>query len=215
MPRAFVVGNGPSLAQTPLEKMIGEVCFAVTDVHLIYDRTDWRPTHYVRAEEASNLEPEHWLEAVRAHLDLGVQIHCNDFFFRPRWGLEATENVHHFRACAHYGRHYDDRDCPHLWHPPVLCTFGSSVNVAVQLAAFQGYSPIYLVGCDLGYRDEGDNHFVTGYEHGREQPAQYANLDTLAAHMIAARTGQAEIYNATVGGSLEVYERVNLNELFE
>lgn len=193
--------------------MRGEVSYAVNNVHLIYPETDWRPTHYVRAEEASGLEPKHWEESIRVHLELGCEIWCNDYFFRPRFGLERSGNVNHFRACTHYQRHYNDPDAPHLWHLPVLCTFGSSVNVAVQLAHLQGYDPVYLVGCDLGYRDEAANHFSVDYEHGLEQPARYANLDTLAAHMIASRSG-ATIYNATIGGTLEVYERIRFETLF-
>lgn len=213
--RCFIIGNGPSLARTPLDRLHGEVAFAVNNVHLIYPRTAWRPTHYVRAEQAYGLEPEHWRESMQAHLDLGCEIYCNDFFFRPRFGLEANEHVHYIKACAHYGRHFYDPNSPHLWHLPVLCTFGSSVNVAVQVAVQQGYHDIYLVGCDLGYRDAGGSHFDPDYEHGREQPARLANLDTLAAHMVAARTGQARIRNATLGGELEVYERVDFDQLFE
>lgn len=214
MTRAFVIGNGPSLAHTDLNKLVGEISFGVNNIHLIYPQTEWRATHYVRSEEASNLEPEHWLESMQTHLDLGSIIYCNDYFFRPRFGLEATPYVKYFRACAHYGRHYDNPDAPHMWHPPVLCTFGSSVNVAIQLAVQLGYDPVYLVGCDLGYRDEGGNHFDPAYEHGLEQPARWANMDTLAAHMIAARSSPVDIFNATLGGQLEVYERVNFDELF-
>jgi hypothetical protein len=209
--RAFIVGNGASLKSTPLELLRDEITFGVTNVHKIYPLTNWRPTYYVRAEEASGLEPKNWLESMRVHLELGCEIYCNDFFFRPRFGLRATDKVHFIKACAHYGKHFDNMDTPHLWHLPRLCTFGSSVNVAVQLAHELGYSPIYLVGCDL---DKNMNHFTEEYRHGREQENRYAQMDTLAAHMIAARMG-LEIYNATVGGELEAYPRVEFESLFQ
>lgn len=211
--RAFVLGNGPSLKQTPIDLLRKEISFGVNNIHLIYPYTTWRPTHYVRAEQAYGLEPEHWLESMQAHLELRCEIYCNDYFFRPRFGLKATEKVHTIKACAHYTRHFNNPDIPHLWHLPILCTFGSSVNVAVQIAAQLGYSPIYLVGCDLGYEDGRPSHFDEGYEHGREQEARYANLDTLAAHMVAARS-RDDIYNATIGGALEVFPRVEFESLF-
>ena len=214
MPRAFVIGNGPSLARTNLDNLIGEVAYGVNNVHLAYQFTDWRPTHYVRAEQAHGLEPEHWLESMRVHLDLGCEVWCNPWFIKDRHNLPLNDQVHTIKGCAHYGLHYHDPRCPHLWHLPIICTFGSTVNVAVQIAALQGYNPIYLIGCDLGYRDGGTSHFTPDYEHGREQPARYANLNTLAAHMIAARTGKVKIYNATIGGELEVYDRVDFNSLF-
>lgn len=211
--RAFVIGNGPSLKHTPLGLLNKEISFACNNIHRIYSLTHWRPTHYVRAEQAFGLEPEHWLESMQVHLDLRCEIYCNDYFFRPRFGLKANDKVHYLKACAHYAKHFNNPDIPHLWHLPILCTFGSSVNVAVQIAHKLGYSPIYLVGCDLGYEDGKPNHFDAHYEHGFEQEARYANLDTLAAHMVASRSG-AEIYNATVGGSLETYPRVNFEDLF-
>lgn len=197
--RAFVIGNGPSLKRTNLDKLIGEVTFSCNNIHLIYPYTKWRTTHYVRAEEATTLGYEDWGESVEVHKKLGCEIWANQHFGRIG---------HDIRTCSHYRRHYNDPDSPHLWHLPMLCTFGSSVNVAVQIAHLQGYSPIYLVGCDLGYENGKANHFEENYEHGKEQEARYANLDTLQAHIIASRSG-VEIYNATIGGFLEVYPRVD------
>lgn len=211
MTRAFVIGNGKSLKDTPLGLLSKEITFACNNIHLIYPFTHWRPTHYVRAEQAFGLEPEHWLESMQVHLNLGCEIYCNDFFFRPRFGLKATDKVHYLKSCPHYAKHFDNPDTPHLWHMPLLCTFGSSVNVAVQIAASLGYSPIYLVGCDLG---NSMDHFADNYRHGREQENRYANLDTLAAHMVASRS-RDDIYNATIGGELEVYPRVELESLWQ
>lgn len=213
MPRCFVVGNGPSLNETDLEKLEGEVTWACNNVHLIYPSTSWRPTYYVRAESAYNLEPEHWLESMRVHLDLGCEIYCNDFFFRPRFGLKQTDKVHIPRFCSHYARHYDEETCPHLWHLPIVCTFGGSVNVAIQLAAQEGYDELYLVGCDLGAGGE-YHHFSPLYRHGREQENRYAVMDPYAAHLIAKRSSPIPIYNATRGGFLEAYPRINYDDLF-
>jgi hypothetical protein len=45
------------------------------------------------------------------------------------------------------------------------------------------------------------------------RPARYANTDTLMGHIIAKRSSPVPIYNATKGGSLEVYERVSFDEV--
>ena len=117
---------------------------------------------------------------------------------------------HEIKTCSHYRRHFNEPEAPHLWHPPVLCTFGSSVNVAVQIAHLQGYSPIYLVGCDL---DNNMDHFSENYRHGKEQENRYAQMDALAAHLVASRSG-ADIQNATLGGNLEAFPRVEYESLF-
>ena len=210
--RCFIIGNGPSLAHTPLDRLQDDITIAVNNVHLIYPSTDWRPTIYVRAEQGDTLEPEHWKTSIQTQMDGVAEIWCNDYFLRPRFGIENVRPVKVIKSCAHYLRHFDSPDCPHMLHMPILCTFGSSVNVAIQIAMMKELSPIYLVGCDLGYKDGQHNHFTKDYEHGREQPSRYANLDTLAAHMIAARSGY-EIHNATLGGELEVYPRVDLEAI--
>lgn len=216
--RAWVLGNGPSLAKTNLDLLVDEVTFGVNRVHLIYPQTKMRVKFYVRAEEAFGMEVEDWLDDFLAQVEVPeTQIYCNQYFTkhieRHFNNTDIRARVHRIKTCPHYLMHFDNKDCPHTWHQG-LCTFGSSVNVAVQLAVQMGYSPIYLVGCDLGYRDETPSHFAEGYEMGDIQPARYANSDTLAAHMIASRSSPVPILNATIGGVLEAYPRVRYEELF-
>lgn len=209
------MGCGPSLAETNLDLLIGEVSFATNRIHLVYEQTEWRPTYYVRAEgmELHNEpDPRIWMADIEAHADIPIY---GNLYFPKKLGY-TPDNWNAIKSCAHYDTHYDDKNCPHLWHFPNLCTFGSSVNVAIQLAVQMGYAPIYLVGCDLGYKDGEPSHFTDEYEKGYKdmlRPARYANMDTLQAHVIAKRSSDVEIFNATVGGELEVYERVNLETL--
>lgn len=224
MTRAFVVGNGYSLAETNLDRLSGEVSFACNRIKLIYPQTTWRPTHYVRAEgfELFNEpDPSLWAEDLLYHIyHTGIEVWCNLYFKKnlERAGYDVDfSKVHILSPCSHYTKHYDSVDAPHLWHLPKLCSFGSTVNVMVQIAATLGYNPIYLIGCDLGYQDGKPSHFTSDYEKGYGdmlRSARYANLDTLIAHVVAKRSNQVEIYNATIGGSLEVYERVNYDTLF-
>jgi len=222
MTRAFVVGNGPSLANTPLDKLIGEVSFATNRIHLIYPKTKWRPSYYIRAEEAFGLEDAVWMDDLLAQLSLpDTIIYCNQYFIKHMeghlHGVGVRERVMRLKACTHYTYHFDRVECPHTWHEG-LCTFGSSVNVAVQMAVQMGFAPIYLIGCDLGYRDDKPSHFTSEYINVPDsnlRGARYANMDTLAAHMIAKRSSPVPIYNATLGGSLEVYPRVDFMELFD
>lgn len=218
MNRAFVVGNGPSLRDTPLDLLIGETCFATNRISLIYDKTDWRPNYYIRAEgfELFNEpDPSLWRDDIHYHLDHpDIEVYANAYFSKHLG--TGNHGVRRLALCTHYTKHFDSDECPYMWHLPVICSYGSSVNVAMQLAVSMGYGPIYLIGCDLGYKDGKPSHFTDDYEEGywdMLRPAKYANLDTLQAHIIAARSSPVPIYNATLGGELEVYERVNLYEV--
>jgi len=218
MVRAFVVGNGPSLRETNLDLIRGEVSFGVNRIKLIYPETSWRPTHYVRAESMEYLgdaDPDLWIDDVLYHLEHpGIEVWGNIYFTKwmNRAGYDGSA-IHVPKLCNHYLEHYNSENCPHMWHMPILCTYGSVVTVAIQLAFHLGYSPIYLLGCDLGYKEGGKNsHFADDYVQTPEflRPAKYANLDTLQGHIIASRSCPVPIYNSTVGGELEVYPRVRL-----
>jgi hypothetical protein len=219
--RCFVVGNGPSLRDTDLDLLKREVTFATNRINLHYEYTDWRPTYYIRAEGfelMSQPSPELWVNDLVTHMeDRSVEVHANLYFSKhmQRLGLDST-GIIPLNTCAHYETHFHYKDCPHMWHLPVLCSYGSSVNVAIQMAVQKGFREIYLVGCDLGYVDGGKNHMSPDYENGYEKhlrSARYANTDTLNAHIIASRSSPVPIYNATIGGSLEVYERVDYYEI--
>jgi hypothetical protein len=215
--RAFIVGNGPSLNNTNLDLLEDEISFGVNRIAGIYDKTSWRPTHYVRAEEASTgYDPKIYSSDMETHRDLGCEIWANEFFLRATDGIHKSGLYRQIRGCAHYAMHFDHPDCPPVYHLPRLCTFGSSVNVAIQIAlGIMNIDTVYLIGCDMGYKENGQNHYDPNYTQGvgELRDARYTELDILQAHMIAARSFPQRIINATVGGSLEVYPRVRLEDV--
>ena len=117
------------------------------------------------------------------------------------------------------------------WHLPDPCTRGGAVSIALQIAAELGKDPIYLVGCDLyKYRGPDDvdiNHFHDEYcpykvrkRTGEELIGEYEwdrlNKRLIRAHTMARDSAQSmgvSIFNATVGGALDVYERRDIWEV--
>lgn len=217
MSRAFIVGNGPSLNHTNLDLLDGEISFGVNRISKIYPNTRWRPTHYCRAEEAATgSDPAVYQEDIKLHFELGCEIWANEFFIGHLPGIRKSGKYRQVRGCTHYNLHFDNPDCPPLYHMPRLCTFGSSVHVAIQIAlGYLNVERVYLVGTDLGYKPNAVNHFDPHYTEGvgELRDARYTELDILQAHMIAARSFPGRIFNATVGGALEVYPRVRLEDV--
>ena len=232
--RAFIVGNGPSLNDTPLELLEGEVCYGINAVHLLYGKTSWRPNHIV----IGDVDREHsawWWEIINKkcswHVDervsrfLGIvgandaaQIHIRGAYVG--WAkrlLGKRANVDYFSVCTHhaYGKEWVGKEGAAGWHFPQICKFGGTVLMAVQLAVQKGYKPLYLVGCDLGYKEGRGNHFAEDYdpEFLSQEKADAINKTIKNAHEQANE--QWEIYNAGVGGTLEAYKRVGLGELFD
>jgi hypothetical protein len=215
MSKCFVVGNGPSLTPAQLDLIAGQPSFAVNRIHLMYPHTRWRPTHYVRGEEQSLKSAAIYHRELELHVAMGCEVWAN-LWYTKGTGMDSVNTI---TSCWHYTNHFDHVDAPHLWHLPKICSFGSSVNIAVQIAVTLGYKPIYLLGCDLNYRDGKPSHFSKDYENGIEgdlRPARLANLDTLMAHMVASRSSPVKIYNCTPTGLLHdlgVYENVDLESV--
>lgn len=220
MQRAFILGNGPSLKETPLDLLNNEVTFATNRIHFIYPETSWRPNFYVRAESMADTQSptEAWLKDLLINIENpDTEVWCNPWFTKKTH--EATGksyDANAIKACAHYTTNFDSEYCPHLWHLPVLCSYGSSVNVAVQMAVQMGYGPIYLLGCDLGYGSGQDHFYPDSNDNEYEKrSAAKANVNTLNAHIIASRSSTVPIINATIGGQLEVYERKDIFEVLD
>ena len=228
--RAFIIGNGPSLNDTPLELLDGEVTYAVNAIHMMYDRTEWRPTNLVigdldRAHMSwiNDLRYEPWFVDDRVDRFLEIidsndcQIHIRGAY--QEWSeklLGKRDNISYFSVCTHHSRGITNTiadKAPKSWHFPQVCRWGGTVTMAIQLAMQAEHKPLYVVGCDLGYEPGTHNHFDDDYYEAIDDDKAF-NLNAVIANAHALANSQWEIYNAGVGGTLEAYKRVELGELF-
>jgi len=238
--RAFVVGGGPSLKHTDLDRLVGESTFAMNRIDLAYEAdpgngirgTAWRPTYYLFAEHIgvgvkASQEWRHFSEYVLPHVDTGEQCIVRSVFKGPlaraAGGRLDWPNVTWFdnEDCEHHNCNIRSDNRPDRWHLPTLCAFGGTVGIAIQMAMMFGYDPIYLVGCDLGYKPvrggPDPNHFHPDYHTWDTHPLLERDDTLVLMHAIAQREAEARgnhIFNATKGGKLEVHERVDYDGLF-
>ena len=109
-------------------------------------------------------------------------------------------------------------------YPPIKFSDDSSIVIydgfsitysLLQLACYMGFKEIYLLGCDCSFsRDPEKQHFVNS---GHVD----VNAYRIGEKMIMAFEKAKEycdshginVYNATRGGALEVFPRVNLDEM--
>jgi len=181
-------------------------------------------------------------EAISEHYTQGYDCYVHQMF-RERldlnYGLKAYgPNIHYISTCAqHVAKDITSPDKPIAWHVTnstasennilmggELCKFGSGLFTWLQLGIIMGYSPIYLVGCDLyefptdGITDR--NHFDLSYGtysryNDYEQP-DMRNKTLVYGHELCRDMADqygVSIINATVGGLLDVYPRVTLEEI--
>ena len=85
----------------------------------------------------------------------------------------------------------------------------------MQIAIYMGFKEIYLLGCDNSYSDDKNKqHFV---ESGHYDPTYKTAGDRMVVAYMEAKkyadSKNVKIYNATRGGMLEVFPRVDLDEV--
>jgi len=217
--RGFVIGNGPSLRISDLTRLKDEVCIASNKVYLAYPETPWRPTLLTCADRLvwEKIRGEIHQHSDRIHLLSTLKV-----------GPVKAEVVLIRNRCGFQG-HRDGFATDILQG-----AFGGRTvtYTNLQIAAHLGLNPIYLIGCDHYYRGEavarkegekvvhegGMNHFVKNYR----QPGEIVNSAPIeqmtAAFENAFRVASAagiEIRNATRGGYLEAFPRVDLDHLLD
>lgn len=188
----------------------GKPSYACNRINLIYDRTDFRPSVYVHPE---SFAPD--IPFIQENIDLGIPCWIGEHYIGK---VRESPQTNYIKECHHHLWNYDHPDLPMEWHFPQPCSFGGSVNWAMQRAVLDGYNELILLGCDLEYKDKKPSHFDERYEHGGEQPAWFAARNALWGHLqalfyIRRKKLDVMVYNATIGGNLHVWERVDLKNV--
>ena len=205
MSRIFLIGNGKSLLNTPLDLLNNEDTMALNAIDLIYDKTDWRPTMYFCMDVNPN--DRHRWDAIRSNLS------CRKLFLYDGFKHKFSgENIEWIPRCKkHHPFPVYSRNALQEWHLPTICTAHGSMSPMMQLAVQMGYDEIYLVGIDLFTSKK--CHFDERY------PAYWVweerNKIENHIHNVAKKSSPVPIYNATIGGNLEVHPRVDIFEILK
>ena len=125
-------------------------------------------------------------------------------------GVGELANTTWIPKCKDYF-HWDNWKAVKEWHLPELCTAFGGMSTMIQIASTLDYDEIHLLGCDLGYtNDVNKNHAIPAYTTDKRDKSVMDNGNMTALHKMAKRCCPVPIYNATIGGELEIYPRVTL-----
>jgi hypothetical protein len=226
--RCFIVGNGKSLSPDQLRMLYRqkEICFGVNRIHLIYDKTHWRPTYWLLADLDGRKVyvediPFHSKQGYPCYVRCDIMARCVVTWLGTISNekmLELMNNVTPMDAVNHIM--FDKRSMREPWVDGKY-NQGGSVAAAQQLALAWGYNPVYLIGCDGDLKANANNHFDPNYAHNDRTPEQIEGsrgeiqiVDEIVVREYRARN--VLIYNATVGATIrKAYRRADFWELFE
>ena len=242
--RCFVMGNGPSLNDTPLEKLEGEIVWGVNRCHLLYDRIDWRPKFYCAVDHrvTPNIAPE---------IDEQSRLLEDTLFFIP----DQFQGLRDWRDRGNIIWTQEKLQDPKMGpdgyfstNPPKYLRTPNTVTITcIQIAVYLGFNPIYLIGCDARWimpegfasgvgsvRDPGTGELIEQFaltmesevDHNHFHPNYFKKGEPWSAPNVGGQIyGYSrvkekcdkvgvEIFNATIGGDLEVFPRVDFSSLF-
>lgn len=226
--RCFIIGNGPSLNEHDLSLLENEYSFGVNSFFYKTRESGFRPTFYV-VEDTS---------VMNENIDEIRDYHAPFKFFPTLYKSihPNTPNAFFFNM----NRGFYEKSSPNYCIPrfstdatkELYC--GQSVTyINLQLAYFMGFTEIYLIGMDFSYiipashKRTGDiilsdtddpNHFHKDYfgkgKTWKDPKLERVGMNYRMAKLVYESVGR-KVFNATIGGSLEIFDRVDYSSLFD
>lgn len=220
--RCFIIGNGPSLNKLDLTKLKNEVTFGVNAIYTNYENMEFYTTYYVledtlvaedRADEINQYKKS--IKFIGNHLS-----YC----------IESDEKTIWINTIMDYREYHDfpkfsKNALRKIW------VGGTVIYQCLQLAFYMGFKEVYLIGFDHNYKipksvkikgteltsiQDDPNHFSKDY-FGKGKRWHDPRVDRMELAYKKAKhyfeKDNRKIYNATAGGKLEVFERVNYEEI--
>lgn len=216
--RCFVIGNGPSLADTDLTRLRHEITFGANRLYPLFDRLGFATTFYVAVDP------------------LVVQHYHGD--------IDRLETIKFLPARHRHRFTFDSRTIffeeaaplTFAYKPQVTGVWdgGSVTYVSLQLAHFMGCDPVYVIGLDHNYSISKSHHddrtslveIATGRDRHHFAADYFApgvawsvpnlELKELGYRMalFAYRRQRRRVFDATIDGHLDVFPKVDYRSLF-
>jgi len=213
--RCFVIGNGPSLRKMDLSVLRDEFTFGLNRIYLLFPEIGFTTSFLV---SVNDLVLEQCAPDLQT-LDLPKFV-----TWRARRWIKKDKNTI-----------FIDSD---FTGPEVFCPDASDrlfegftvTYIALQLAYYMGFQEVFLVGVDHNFTTKGPanttvvsqgddpNHFSGAY-FGKGFRWQLPDLDGSERAYLLAREAYCQagrsVQDATSGGKLEIFPKVDFTSLFD
>jgi len=212
--RCFILGNGPSLKKTDLSKLKNEYTFGMNRIYLGFEEMGYETSFYV---SINNLMIEQCAGDIK-YLKIPSFVSWRG---GKRW-LTPQKNL--FFLYTTYTEPKFATDIRNrIWESATV------TYVALQIAFYMGFEEVILIGVDHNFETKGKanttivsqgddpNHFHSGY-FGKGFRWQLPDLEISEVGYQMAREAfekdGRKILDATIGGKLTIFEKVDYNQLF-
>ncbi len=215
--RAFIIGNGPSLRHTDTSKLKNEITFGMNRIYLAFPEWGFTTTYLC---VTNDLVVEQFVNDLAALTIPKFIAWRSRRHFSPN--LELA-NLPTFIYTTYTGPKFTGDVRGRVWE-------GATVtNLVLQLAFHMGIEEAILIGVDHNFASKGDanktvisegddpNHFMPNY-FGKGVKWQLPDLDTSEIGYVLARDAYRKVgrrvVDATIGGKLTIFPKVEYDSLF-
>lgn len=212
--RCFIIGNGPSLKNTDLTRLSDEYTFGMNRFYLAFPELGFTTRYYVTMND---------LVLQQYGADLAKLSIPKFFSWRTHALFQPADDIH-FLYTTYTGAAFAQDVTGRVWEG------GTVTYVTLQLAFHMGFKQAVLIGVDHNYATQGKpnatvvsagddpNHFHPGY-FGKGTRWQLPDLESWEKAYTLARETYAqagrEVLDATIGGKLTVFPKVDYLSLFK
>lgn len=230
--RCFIIGNGPSIKKQDLTQLKNEFTF-VTNWFVKWEKFDELQINYYCSSD-----PVHWNWHGSGKMPEGIYKPLEKHPELVKFFEHSAENAFRRQKVLLGPEVYFIRlDYTHTVSAGVLSLditkrvfLGNTVIIdfCLPIAYYMGFKEFYLLGCDMDYNlqnktdyRKGSYFYDVNEETGRKAPETLRTGEwqetVFEAYRVVKRIFEdngRKIYNATDGGKLEVFERVDYDSLF-
>jgi len=205
--RCFIIGTGPSIERTNLSLLKGEITFGVNLLYTSFPRFGINCTYYTVCDK--RVWQDHFKDILGLDTTLFLSGYPGENYLSDSKTFQKYEKYKPFVPAAlgtiQDSNSFSKDSSEGLYHGGNVIT-----DICLQVAYYMGFKEVYLLGCD---HDDSKMHF---YETTKSPTAVGDSWRIFGLYEICKKLYEEdgrEIINATVGGQLEVFRRINLEDI--
>lgn len=218
--RCFIIATGPSLQWDDLDKLKNEVTLSLNSLYKGYGKSDFRPNYYFIGDKDVLTD----FDKTDVKLtDLAQKaVFLNDMIKRTAEKVIPIP-INYLDHWFNYGNkdynYYKNLKFSEDIFRGIYDKW-TSIICLIEIAIYMGCSEIYLMGVDCNYSLKNLHFIKTDYDEADWAPnknpdaAAVQQLSNIIGYEFINREAQkrgVKIYNASRGGSLEVFDRVDFD----
>ncbi len=206
----FIIGNGPSLKNMDLSPLKEYHSFGQNKIFLIFEKVDLNLSYLVAVNKLIIEQSAQEFETIKCPVFVSYTAAKGIVKEKPNIQRLHTLNLWSF---------YEDISQP-------ICEGNTVTFVSLQIAYYMGFSRVFLIGVDHSfkqsgqshetqvYKGEDENHFHPDYFKGQQWQLADVYGSEVSYHLANYffTKDQRQIFDATVGGKLEVFPKISFEE---